>query len=1727
MKKTTRILAILMVFALLFSSFSIVGSAYKDYKGDKMNNASNYNDVDAPVYTTNQYASMALDEVDRMLAEENMTAYVYIGTIDLRSIDYTLESVVDLMDTVPSAVLSLLGNASMLKDPILKLKGYSRGMEDKNGNDADLQIIYALLNLLGDLGPVVQLYASQELDVGVLNGMIEEYMFDVTELLLGLLYDMTQEGKDAKFDVMDDLDKLPAKYSSKNGNAGSAAMLLLQQLLNEAILGQWTKLDDLFLEKEVDGEFVNLKNSDNFKEVRYSYYDFDNKYADDKDYDETNGPDIDNYDYYGWVHKKYWVTVGLGDCVRVKEGADAPAPSYKAINLSGGKSGYDFIEDLMRQAYNSLLIPLLNRDTVPWLRKLCGVKYLESKSNIWVYDSTLKKKVVNSTYDPTYTGEAYDKAELEATNIYAKMFNFEAKAPYADFDNMSGTFVDNFNDILGDFITVILKNDISVPGSESLIAHWDWTYSTDKTNPDGNKYLFQNICSVARAVLAVTGDEFFPAYFKTSTASEIFEMDDQQVVAYVLRGILNGSVDWMYIDDTCQTIADVCYSAVEQLAWQDIPQYTYTKPTNTGDLTAYNKAIVEKCLDILLDVAIYNINQDIDMNPTKSSANPIKADGLLVYQGDEGSYEKTVLQIAAWAFDEYAPILNLNLKCGATGGSTKDLKIEDFWTDLDTIINSIIPIKQGNNPWISESIASQPYVSKSFIFDNIVYPLLSLNATNFAEIFKRNSNGAFATMTGIPIIISLLEGIFDLVFPGVFVNGATDLGKILNNGTLGNMVYDLLEILGTEKFTGKTNGTEIQGRAVVIAKVALPVVCMLLDLNEDQKFKELENYMPNVLSLASGDPKFLVYNGSSGVNTSYTDAVGDFHFDSLYTYEIVSATVVAHYSDGTTKTNVSVSGLTKGEELAGGKSKEVTLSNVETGQLIELAIKYKVKLEDGSYLGSGAELTNTSYCYIAESGKEKDDDSTEKTIDAGNGRTIKYESEIYIKSGKALSSISGHTIRIADNDPNKDVEDDTTITKVPAKVTGVTNSNASYPFAQKTAETKNTEVEMNGKGGTYFLNPFEIAVKGKNDKGEDVNYNRIEPVYKTDSDGKYVLDENNEKIFVGYDDGVPTGKYTITSALNVGGTNVSVPVNVHIYNDYNLDSIFSRAVAANRQRSDYNNGATVNALWDTYIAALNQAAFLALKPKDGTNFEEAIKATDGKSDNLYEQYATALSDAIEALDKQAVSAGVEGVETALADINGGNNFNRVAYIEDGNTYYYKDPIEYDEEGYAFFSMRDFVPHTFNAYRIARNRANGLIDSQKFYINTPLGDDYTQDELIAFKESLKAYDDKEENKGAVSSIEATYAIHMLKLTGDRLIRVKADKSKLEKAIAMCIGENAGINAGGASYYSAKTWDAYTRACAFAQKINAMETGTDASPSDELKPSMVNEAMSNLIESWKELVQGSDYTKLDAAITTAEGMLEDPTDPKVNTVYTEESYDAFYKAYKAAVNLDRNLARTDENDKKIDSATTALQEAMANLEVSTGTGEPEWSLISDNRYTTRFGYAGNYSPWIDTKIFGSKVKGIYLSKYNRNVDGIIFGLPQSQAINGYADLVDTTTVKDATFELVPNSQNLYSTGALLIVYNSKSEIDSIYMLVFRGDITGDTSVDFADISELNNYVYIGTIDWVNVDDSKQKYIASDVNYDLAVDFADISGFNKYCYEGSVDFYQTDVSGFCTAK
>ena len=1585
MKKSTRILSILMAFAMLIGSFSVMGNAYQAYKNEAIEE---YNDVDAPVFTLEQYASMGLDEVDRMLAKEQISLNIYIGVLDLGSITETIASVESLLTSVKT-LLPLLGDAASLK--ITPIEG------DARGEVADLEIIYDLLDFLAINAEVFEKFVNGSLSLGIMNSFIASFLFNIRELAIGLVYGFTPAGEAADYDYFDDgADGIPAEYLDPD----NGLITLGQDLLNGLVLGEWTKLDDLFADTS--------------------------SWVDYEDYMFEGACNTAANDYYGWVHPDQWVTYALGGCAVVPEGAAAPAPVYDIVDITTDKNGYEFIEALIQRAYNEILIPVLNRDTAPWLRELCGVVYLDKYKNKEIYDEATQEWIPNPDYIPGYRGEPLTD---ETRTVFADIFNMDVVAEKVTIP-AGETFVDNFNDILGDFINNLLIAKRGEPTAEGY--SWNWVYGD-------NSHLLTNVASVAKFVLQISGAEFFPEYFTVPSAEELAGYSDQQVVALIMRGILNGSVDWMYIDDTNQSIVDVGYAAVEQLAWQDIPQYTYTKPSRAdfADDIAYYDAVVQKALDILLDVAVYNLNQSLDMVPAQGS-NPVTGAGLLSYQGDEGSWETTAIQVAAWAITTYGRILALDFNCDNDNGGVNGLTIDDVWTDLDTVLNQIIPIK-GDGAWIYDEIANSGLVSKAFIFDYILKPVYTLDATNIAKIFMKNPDGAFAEMNGVQIIIDLLGGIFDLLFPNVFPKTIDSLDAFVQNDVLGTFVHDLIKSLGTQSFTGKTNGVTIEGRAADIAAVALPVVCMILGLSDEQEFSEMENFLPETIA-ANTNPTFRIYNGSSGVNTGWTNASGTFSQDQLYSYEI-GPIVIRSYVNGVDTKAASLSGLKMGDRLDGGESVDVTLQGTLTeGMLIEMNIDYYIKGEDGDNITSSA-LTKTVYAVVGN--VDKDDDAIEISDKVGN-RYVQYESEIYLGKGDDLDDINGYQIRIKDSGENKSAEN-------PATTGTASISSVSGPaFVTKNPEL--TTQEFKGQEGIYFFDPFR-ATEG---------FERFEVTYLTDEEtGELVLDDNGDPIPNGDNGGVEDGKYTVTTAVNVNGTNHNVETHIHLYNDYDLGGLFNHEVAANRQQNDYDmdaNGGAAADLWANYVAALKDAAVLCLTPKKGSEFEGKIENCADGYDNLYEQYAVALEEALEALAPYEKSAGVGALQEAIKATSGYNWVNKT----DSEGYPYREEIEYWEDGYVFVGMHDFAPHSYRRYRSARSDAQGLVDSQVFFVPAPFEAGYepSDEEKAARAEAIAAYDEAMANRGVVGAIEATYALHKLELMESRLIRLPGNNDKLQVVYDMAV-TNGNVNAAGASYYTADSWEAYTHAKDFATKTLALSGSS-------LQPSRVNTATSELVYAWKHLVKSCDFTNLDAAINTSAAAGELGLD---QVDYTAETYAPFFELYTEAVNYDRGVADNEDNQAAIDKLATDLLAAFNALKGASAAVEPEFPVIDADEaksmmlfHTQMWDYF--FAPWIDSDSVWNYMGTTY-GENGDTIDGYIVGL--GAGISDYElDMIFNPATRVNTTVEIEMSEGGYGTGSLILVKNETTgEILGAYQAVIRGDINGDAWYDEADCNVIAMY------------------------------------------------------------
>ncbi|MCR5522407.1 MAG: hypothetical protein K6F64_02055 [Clostridia bacterium] len=1763
MKKSLRLLSLILAVLMMVGSMSVLGHAYQAFRGDGV--SLTYDDVNKPTFTAEQYATMALDELDRFLAEKDMFVNIVIDDLDLRGVDVALNSVKSVYSGA-SNLLPLLGDAKNIDlSAVIGADAPRRNVGSPNVNtvNGDLQVLWSVLNLLSDLSPIVYKYVNHTLDLNFLNGLVSDYMFDIRELVIGLLYGISgmgdtvdQEGNTVEYDYFDSgAGSVPSKYTTTGGT-----MVFLQELLNKLVLGEWTKLDDMFYQ-DIDGNFTTGKFAG--KPYRSSNVVFSEYMFKDPQGNDATGPlDTATYDYYGWVHEDRWVTFGLGDAIRVPNGTTV-GESYSKIDIDGAANVYDLVEPLLLQAYNGIAVPVLQRITLNWIREKLGYKFDSKYETLYVKDlvgsdgkplytadedlyydpDTKNDPKINPDYNYLYHGtEPEGGLATQDSAIFQLFGGVESiNIPYAEVDpditSDYGTFIKALNHNAYRFVQSVLSpNTTPTSRLTQSVSGSTTTFTFDKLDADTsavlasytfdlvdgtNDNLLPNAIQLVKFVLKVTGNEFFSDTLisknAVKTTQEIQDMGDQELLSYILRSVLNASVDYMWIPDEApyRTLAGAGIEAVRQLCLQDIPQFVYTIPQKGANesIEDFNARVVPKALSMLMDLAAYNLNGVLDTNKletatngTYSPVNTVDAQGnvtndtgLLPFLGDSGVYGTTVGKIAQWAVTTYACssgdsnygpsssqcLLNIGLNSNTSGTVTEDM----FWADIDTILNSILPIKNpavetsypNNKPWIYGGISGAPYAAKTLVFDYLVYPILNLNLTNIFHIFDRNTAGGLAQITLEKALVDTLHRIFDLLFPDVFTNSIDEIDGILNNGLLASMARDLLITLSadrasTDYFTGEgadavpivtTNGGVITGRGKLIVEIALPIVCMILGLSDEEYFSKLENYLPEFIDVAKANTTFKIYNGSGGVNSSYRNPSGYARTtDHLFNFTINSITA----KDLVSSTNLNVT--YNFSTLAGGQMGDVTLSGYDTGMLVEVQTRYTVSDENGNALDGGRVLVDTAYTYVGAKG----DDEAELSSTIG-GKTFKYVQNRYISGG--LSGVDGFSIVFEDADD--DVQKTATVTgvNVTRLYDGYTKSadNTALNWIQLSPKANKTSATLTGEGAKYILNPFVC----------DENAYRLSYEYQKDENGATVLDECDMGTITGLrqlESGeyyVDDGLYQVVTNISVDGDTGSITTYVHVYNDWGAGGMLDRLIGANLATEDIDGsveGATT--AWNNYYNTLKQAALAILPPKtQGSNFDEAIvtgATTHNKFEDLYRAMFLAdkaLRDGNTTINKKFINgASADGLWSYL------NTKQKQNYTIEEDTYngvtvrYIKD-VEFEESDFMFNGKRNYVGFTYSKLKDAVNSTRGLIDRQWKYVG------YTPEEfekLTADEQAkvLETYSKQLENIGSISSVEAAYAKHRLDIAASRLIQVSnigsSEIANLQTLLNSAVGSE--TNSG----YTLATWNKYASAKQLAQDV--LSNGGS--------PEKYNVAISMLVKTWKDLIVGAYYGALSSLYaekvnwlnyTGGFGIVNDKIDTNgaANQIdYGNDEVTAFLMAMKRGENLLADSttvnALSNLHQDEIDAAVEAINTTFETMINSTPGGDEEEATyrLAFDEVTVVLTDEVSYSPKLDETILSAVTAETYSSEDYGNgisLDGVIYGLPAGASDEDIAAMFDvdegvSVIIENRKISGV-NKTTVNGTGAFVIIYRESDDtVLGCYELAYRGDLNGDCNMTSAD-------------------------------------------------------------------
>ena len=1575
MKKSMRILSLLLAIVLTMSTMSVMGSAYTNYKytgtSQTTDAVMNFDDADQVVLTTAQCATLALDQVDALLAESISEPIDLLGmaTLKLYSVDEAISSVSGLVGQLGSA-LDLLGDAADLKETLNNLAGINRSMNptdnpwavannnvDDADTESDLLVLYTVLDLLGDanLGGIVEKYIDGSLSVGILNSMISSYKFDLENLAFSALIKVAELGDEydengertKKWDIIDDINNIAsipnghgAAYledgTADNGYE-SGALLLANDVLVKFVLGDWVKLqvtdDDSYEGAVYDADHT-------YRKVVWDEY-----YWIDGTTGEPTGetePDWDNYDYYGYVHPDAWVTFGLGDAIRVAKGATAPEASYDAINLAKAKAkikagqmtGYDFIENLVIQAFNGVAVPVLNRLVVSWLREEAGYEFLDSKTEEYQKNSDGSyvldadgEKIINKEYDYCYIGEDNLKEGKTTSNMIA-LFNTSngsdrIKIGRYDPDDYSGdTFVMNLNDILGNAVGNIINQDVTYNSSTktwTLVRKLSDTESrnctlTWKTGKAKNGNLFENACSLVRFALMYTDDiDFFSSDTidrgevhtyqwvvdnyndANGTDAAVAKLADQKLVGYILRAIINSSVDYMYIEpDDNETLATVAYHIAEQFAAQSVPHITYTMPSASSYQTteAYNEALLNKALIMLVDVAAYSLNQSMDTNIDDTASDThitnngtVNQTGLLAYLGDSAtSISATGNALAKWALKNYAPILSLY-----DMDDYEDSSKAEFWTVLDNVINNIIPLYTTTKAtgWLDEDIYTgkeKDTFLEEVLINYILLPVLNLDDTG--KIFDLLEKGDATAFSGNQdfetIIVKVLNLIFDDLFPNVFdSNTMKDLDTVINKANLSSFLKRLLASLGAHsKFTG-ADGQETTGRGKAILAVGLPIAGMILGITGAQEFKELENYIPEVIT-TSTTKQYNINNASEGLNTSYLgngsstrtiDALYTYRFNNggseTYTPQIVDVTGGGKQTPSITGFNVST--------LAAGSMASYSINGLETGHVYSITFKYDVLNEKGQKLGDTME--NTAYTYVSPNADSEGnvEDTTKKTV-AFDSDVITYTSDYYVTGG--ISGITGYTYSYKSKGSRTEAKVTSVVLKDPSGnvVPGIGMDNL-----QDSEGNANGKVWQQGltSGGTYTLMPFTYDDETYAYKRQAYNYEETTTGEGDDAVTEVVTDHGlnvvkSKKTASDYTDEKKTvvildnGTYTLQAVIN----GVTITSYIHLYDEYGLEGMLNNAIEKNYTADSFADDSDVS--FSDYSNRLKRVAGFILADKaQGTSFSTAIDTTltgyqtygpnNRAYENKYQQYYAYLYDVINGIKLK--SEGASALKSRLAEMINVSEY-ETRTIKVSNTESYTVPMlkskDYDDSSYKYIGQLNYTGYAYSFFRDARDLAEDVIAKDQacngvdFNITQEQFDAANDKDKANYIAKMKAWTEWE-GKGTVTSSELNYATYKLNLAWERLQGYKVNygdslKTRLNSYVN---SSKYNLTETALADYTSSSSAAYSKALTFAKSTNTSSAAT---------PDQVVSALNELIECYKDLRYGCNTEALKELVET---------------------------------------------------------------------------------------------------------------------------------------------------------------------------------------------------------------------------------------------------------------------
>lgn len=1676
MKKSTKLLSVILAVVMIFSTMSVMAFAAKtEYQTSDNLTALDAYSPDGAVtrLSTEERMSVVFDFLDVTLAAANINMGEVINTAGLRLV-IDLRSVNALCGTIDSAqallnnglVKLVKGLLGIVKDA--NLKNWKSGMtREKN---AQLDIVNGIATLLNDnAGLVKKVINDGKLDVGIIGNFVDisgvnKYLSDLPGMLKGLVYPM--------FARVDDDMTLINTYSTTTANPDTLVKKVLINAMskpqsytsykedasgncisNHIALPTSAKagLRDYYVkDSDSKGAYIEVFEYDTDKKM---YVAQEEKYYKTEETDmEGKGTGVYVYANAAGENVKYYVKdsyflPSLATSGKVSEIFNLDSNTF--VSALYQIAPYVF-KDLAPVVLNGSVKMLLAQWFGAEKTELFGGKASEATAVLAKLPSDVKAfySKAAGTYNWEWSDftigsdgngyyrlvskdgltETWLKFDMSTANSFAKLINWNY--------TISGDFVDEFmptaanngsvtasaagyttvlaalNDFVGKAIDTML--------SDTAKAAINWTKGDNtKLIPNLRKAL-QYVAAYNPEYLFGTGYEtVYAGYYDTVVDKSASNQDVVTALGAIgVKALMPQIILPSAAELKGQNVTALLACVIRELATQFVPTYNYDALIYAD----YNSKTLVKGKDsgYWLDV-IFTMGTDIGMKYLSKLAD-LGSDKAGGYQFEASkTYKLADFEKNTRAWEK---TIDWIIDWALTSDNEWCWKFQKLINtgDLD------LDLATAQDPWvkldkiirdvlpvekiINETATDGKTFLETVLREDIIDSLLNL------DVSKLLGTNSVTGIFNIPANSTLrTEALYPAVFRIVRELLNKVLGKVCGNPALIADSYNSLDAILQKGAIADLAEKLIVGIAYAVKTgglldVALPFVNFFLGWTTNA-----QSYAEPKLTIDKGTLNYVqLTNGQMNTTLKVTNASAGMLLKHGDTYD---------HPYMLTLKSVTVNGtemLTAADKkpLSPYESKDVTLNAaVHTDSLVKVTAVYSFTFKDGT--AYDGDITSTTFEYATNDTA----DTVGSPWDSGEKKAT-YLAVDYVKMKGATTT-------------------DCLVTNPSALASAISNIAVTWTNTRDT-DCKFTKGSISGFDANYFESSGQAEAL--------VNKTFLKYVKDDDSYTGNIVTVNPLRLKSDVDAAtVPSGAtYDLgNQAVTVSGSHrnrtrtldMSAPLGtLYYYNGTNVKNAVDSEFKANRDSSKYPAEA-----WKTYWTALTAAAKLAYGPFKKANI-------GNYSDDNLTAAVTALETAAKALDTASTTpasgsatvtpAPIEDALKAAGDINY-QNFDLYAYwayekaMKAGNAIIdaYKGPVA--PEKYIDGSSLSEAEITAIANKANATYKRAIVASMK----AP-----STEAQNAYMDAVKAYKAPSYSELEVRNSAKNIAWYASFL---KSAAVKTEKQFLDKEIKAAKAQDYKE-----ADYTAGSYARYTKALAAAEALNANAEALQSEVFDAKYELEI--AQRALMPKSASALEAGAYTELEAVIAQAKSIFTD------NSAYTFDASKADglteTEAYAKLVSV-LGYEYTDEKGNTANLYSGSAENYAANDRFYSNVVAAQIDAVITNLKNAMAPFVCKY---VAVPTTAGSNEGVSVTESASLITGVTPG-----SLATADDVLARVTAKDSsatTLNVAANAAGLYGTGATATLsLKSSGAPVAIYTVVIYGDVNGDGVVDGFDASSMD--------------------------------------------------------------